>query len=515
MNTRPIGYALIVLACVALLAALLWPAIALVTACATGGSPEGGWAIGPRLWMLLGKTLLMTGAATLLCWLISIPPTIGLARMGAASAGRWLTVLMLGSLLCPPMVFMFGWGHWWPIGVVTGGGSNEAEAGLVRCLVFDPTVRCVVVWALWAWPIPAVVQAEAWRRVARAGYEAARLDARTISAFLATAAPAMRGPLLFLALVLLMLFLGEYSVPHAGGLTVFATELLGRAEGSARAIDSLAPALPMIGAIGLLLGGAFLVFRTGAREEHEFSTSGTARASRGGVVLIVAWWAAAWALPIIALGLRLPSLASAGAALDEYGRAIAISVALAVAAGVTASIMAVGLAAGRALWCVVATVAIVFGVMPGALVGDAIRAGYLHLPVVYDHWLVVMLCYVARFAWVAVLIAWPVRRAMRSPQAEQARIDGATRGDLLTRLLMPLHVPRLICAAAIVAALAVGDPATPALVQVPGVPLVSRIIIEKFHRLEDGMLVSLSLSTVAVAMMAATVVALLARRPAR
>jgi hypothetical protein len=48
--------------------------------------------------------------------------------------------------------------------------------------------------------------------------------------------------------------------------------------------------------------------------------------------------------------------------------------------------------------------------------------------------------------------------------------------------------------------LSLAEVAGSSLVQVPGIRLVSHIIIEKFHRFEDGMLVSLSLWLVGVAL---------------
>lgn len=505
MNPRLYGWAVIAVAWVTLLTALVWPALALIGACLSQGSPEGGWVIGQRQWALMGKTALMSLAATSGCLLISAVPAFALARIGRSTAARLLIALLLGSLLCPPMVYVFGWDHWWPIGDPSGG------------ILFDPVVRCVIVWSLWAWPIPAAVLAAAWMRSGRASYQAALLDARPMSALIATAGPTLRAPLLLVTIVLLMLFIGEYSVPHAQGMTVFATELLGRAEGSARSIDSAWPATPSVGAIALLLLGAYALLRRQTTDQHEEVVEPPQRTALGGVALgsvalVLLWWAGSWALPIIALLDRLPSWGSAGAALTEYGGTIVVSIGLASAAGVLASVLAIGLMGSRRLWRVAVACAILFGAMPGALVGDAVRAAYLHLPAVYDHWWVVVICYVARFSWVAMLIAWPARRTMSAPPIEQARIDGATRADVLARLLLPLHAPRMICAAAIVTALSLGDVATPALVQVPGIPLVSRLIIEKFHRLEDGMMVSLSLSTVAAAMIAAAVVALVSRR---
>jgi len=62
-----------------------------------------------------------------------------------------------------------------------------------------------------------------------------------------------------------------------------------------------------------------------------------------------------------------------------------------------------------------------------------------------------------------------------------------------------------------VTTLGMTDVATASLVQVPSVRLISLIIIEKFHRFEDDMLISLSLWLVAAAVGSAVLVAAVRR----
>ena len=65
----------------------------------------------------------------------------------------------------------------------------------------------------------------------------------------------------------------------------------------------------------------------------------------------------------------------------------------------------------------------------------------------------------------------------------------------------------LLCAAAIVMALSLGETEASALVRVPSFAPISHVLLEKFHRFEYGMLVSLSLWLVAAAIVPAGLLA--------
>jgi ABC-type Fe3+ transport system permease subunit len=90
---------------------------------------------------------------------------------------------------------------------------------------------------------------------------------------------------------------------------------------------------------------------------------------------------------------------------------------------------------------------------------------------------------------------------------QQARADGASEWQVVRFILWPQHAPLLVGVAAIVVALAIGDVAASTLVRVPGYNPIAHLIIEKFHRFEDGMLISLSLMLVGISALGAGVIA--------
>ena len=121
----------------------------------------------------------------------------------------------------------------------------------------------------------------------------------------------------------------------------------------------------------------------------------------------------------------------------------------------------------------------------------------------------------ARFGWIGLLIGWLTWRQVDDQQWAAARCDGATRWTVLTRLCLPAGWPLLLAGSAVVAALSLGDIATTSLVQVPGIRLVAHVILEKFHRLEDDMLIALSVGTVVLTLPAVVAVAIGLRRLTR
>jgi ABC-type Fe3+ transport system permease subunit len=179
--------------------------------------------------------------------------------------------------------------------------------------------------------------------------------------------------------------------------------------------------------------------------------------------------------------------------LAVYGWAIVIT--LVICTGSAAAVVVLGLSGGLLgrWWWGVAVVALVLGAMPGALVGKAMIAAYLGAPLVYDHWPILVLTGAARYAWVGLVAAAVLRAALPRDVRDHALLDGSSPVERMLRIEMPMHAPVLLAVGAIVVALLIGDVSATSLVQVPSVRLVGHVIIEKYHRFEDGMLVSLSL----------------------
>jgi ABC-type spermidine/putrescine transport system permease subunit II len=189
-----------------------------------------------------------------------------------------------------------------------------------------------------------------------------------------------------------------------------------------------------------------------------------------------------------------------------YRGALLDSGIVAAVAGIAAVLLGAGIVTWRrrasaSVW------AVLFGVLPGALIGESILAAYRPIDWIYSGWPIVVIGYVARYGWVGVLAAWLAVQASGRDLAEQARSDGAGELAITTRIRLAASMPILLCGAAIVAALSLSDIATASLVQVPSLPLISLILLDKYHRFEDGMLICLSLWLVAAALPGAILLA--------
>jgi ABC-type spermidine/putrescine transport system permease subunit II len=79
----------------------------------------------------------------------------------------------------------------------------------------------------------------------------------------------------------------------------------------------------------------------------------------------------------------------------------------------------------------------------------------------------------------------------------QARTDGANEWSLGAYITIPIAASLLVCGFAISMALSVAELPATTLVRVPDYNPIAHVIIEKFHRFEEEMLVALSLFLVA------------------
>ena len=509
-----------------LLAALVWPVCALVVSTVSAspsisdaGKPPVasgvGGDVGPiplfdtRLYLLLGKTLGLVLPATLLSTVLGGLGAVCLVR--SPLRGRALLFGgMLAVLLCSPMVYAFSWNgvlsRVVPRSVpaqkiILSDNAPPPAAPLVQPSTFGPSMRCVLYWSLWAWPVSAIALAWGWIGRGRACVEAASLDTTYVQAFIRVLLRAMLPWLLVPAMVTAILLLNDYAVPHACGLIVYGTELLAWSSRSADPLDALLPAVPQFGLLILLSIPAWWAGKVMLSAE-------LARHGRSGVAS--AWWLAAgvlllsavWLVPVGLLVARLGSLDALSEAWRVYGYDVGVT--LAWAAGVASVLAGVGLGARR-IGVAVLSLWLLFGLLPGSLVGVSMIAAYNRpwMFWIYDGPFIVFLAYVARYGWIG-FISGMVMHADRSKRvADQAAVDGADGWQTAWWIQRPQFAPFLLGASFIVAALSVGDVTASSLVRSPAFSPVPHIMIEKFHRFEDAMLVSLALFVAASAIPAA------------
>jgi ABC-type Fe3+ transport system permease subunit len=474
--------------------AFVWPTIALIAGClAQGQTPEGGFAISARQWGLLWRSGWLSAAATVVCVMVSLPGAYLIGQTRRIAHQPVIAACQFAVLLCPPMVYAFGWDRILPKG-------------------FDPNLRCIGVWALWAWPIPVMVIGAAWSGTGRRAYEAASLVASRGSAFIHAALPTLFPHVALSALILFVIFFGDYGVPSSCGLTVYATELLGWASSSARTIDVVWPAIAPTVVTLLVLLTIVHFWRRCAAEEP-----GDGAAFTGSPLLrlfVLTFLMVSGPLPMGTLVARFASFQTIIEAFRTYAFDLGCSLGVAMVSGVAAVAMGFGVVMGTRLRGLTTGWAMVFGALPGALIGEALVTAFNRpsLCWLYDHWPIVALAYVARFGWIGLLVALLVLRHRVGDLSAQARTDGATESGILSHLLIPMNWALPAAGIAIVAALSLADLSASALVRVPTYNPIAYTVMDKFHRFEDGMMVALSLWLVGAAILPALFLAWALRR---
>ena len=456
------------------LAAFVWPTISLMHRCWTNeASAAAGLTPTWRQWELLGRSAGLSAIAAASAIVLALPLAAMLACGGRAIRRSALAAALFLILLTPPMLYSFGW--------------DRLAPNLV-----PPSIRCIVLWALWACPIPAMLLAGGWSRGGRQAYEAALLSSSSTRALVVGTRPVLQRHVVLSFVVLFLLFLGDYGVPHACGLVVYATELLGWASSSTLPMDTVLPSLPNVLATAVLLLLATWLWQDELLSEADDFTPPSAN-RRWAVAASLLVFLVGWIAPIGGLALRLGSWNVVRETARTYSPDILWSVGTAILAGVLSVGMAWGLLARPWVRRVATGWALLFGAVPGALIGTALLAGFNHAATgwIFDHWPILTLCYVARFGWIAMLAASALPWS-RSDICDQAYVDGADRRRIIDSLLAPMHAPVGLAVVAVITALSLAELPASSLVRVPAFNPVAHVIIEKFHRFEYGMLAALS-----------------------
>ncbi len=499
MKASVTGKAIIGLAWLAYLCVLVWPMIAFLGTLAleVRASDEMAESF-PRWLMLVGKSAWMALATTLATLAISIPAAVIIARVNRALDRPVLAVALFSIVLAPPMVYVFGWQR------------------LIPHVVGSPWA-CVAMWSLWAWPMASVLLGWGWTHVSRSTFEASLLQTTRARAFLHVGLPAMRHYIAMVACCCFVFFFNEYSVPHACGLIVYATELLGWATSTNGAAAVVWPALPSIGVTLMAVSAAiYLAVRLPGEQTDYHETDVVMAPNPYVMILTLVLICVSIVIPVGALCVKLLSQEAMVEAWLTYDHELKMSLMVAGAAGLVSVLMGWGVAgATRSTGMSYAMrgilgLSILFGAAPGALVGETFIAAYNSGPFgwVYDHWPIVMLGNVARFGWIAMLGGYLIARFVDRDLQAQAGTDGADESGVLAHLIVMMYWPIWLALGAVVAALSMSELPTSALLRVPGFTPIAHLLVEKFHRFEDGMLVSLSVWLILASLSAAAIIAL-------
>lgn len=463
----------------AAVAALLWPMLALlIDAAGDAGSGNATMFPSGRVLTLFAKSLAWSVGAALLALLLSLPVARAIGQTGirgfrGASAAAWAVILLL-----PTMVTTLGWDRILPT-------STPAE------------IRLLLIWALWIWPVAALTVGTGWARHARGTETAARLDGSTGAALYLLVLRSLSKQVGLALLISVALLLADYNAPHAAGMTVFATEMLGIAANTTNRGEVLIAALPSVAVVVLVT--VPLSIAVGRSAPEPTSTPGPAAAphNTGTRLMHFLLIGASVVLPLGALSVIL--LREPGALAETwrtYRGDLGWTLLVATSSALLAVTIGITCARGRAGGALLG-VALLMGLAPGALTGSAMIAAYNRAAtaLIYDNLPILVFAGTARYAWVPILgFRLLVRRGSRAAAIEeQAVTDGTDERSAVARVLLGAHRGSVLGTGIIVAAFVMGEAAAMSLVRVPGFTPVSLVMIEKFHRAEDGILLSLGL----------------------
>lgn len=430
-----------------------------------------------RLWALLGRSVAVAGAVTLLALLVGVP--LGLVFARARFPLKWpLFGVHLLPMLLPPFIPALGWFH---LLGRTGALGSEATASLL----FSPS-GLVFVLAIVFTPIITTLTLLGVRGLDPSLEEAGRLAARPLAVGLRLLVPAAWPAIALGAVVVFTLAFSEVGVPMLLRVVVYPSAVFARLGGlsfaPAEAAVLLVPLLPV--AAGLFAAERWLIGARpfemiGLRQEPARPLfSGSAALLAGAAALGAAIVSA---LPFAAL-LRQAAGVEAGEVLAWAGSsplngllasATAASIALALALP-----LGHGLARGGHLARVADGVLAAGFFVPSAVLGVGLIAAWNRPWSVwlYGSMLILVAGFVARYAVIAVrTVAASVRQSAPSLE-DAASVAGAGYLRRLLLVVAPVHARGLAAAWLLVLAFSLRDLETAVMYYPPdGEPLTVRI----------------------------------------
>lgn len=440
----------------------------------TGDGASSSPELSPLSLKLLAYSCGLAAGGAVLSLILALPGAyvVGRAIQIRKIICRLVVAVTVLPLLFAPMVYGFGWDR-----VVGGRPGNLA---------------CIWVWASWAWPIGALFLGGVWARSGQDVYREALTVTGWLSATVRVVLPTLRLPMAICGLVLFAFFLGDYTVPHACGLMVSATDLLAIAESGASVGRLLTASSGVCMAILIALGVVGVLHRKTAPIVQDTSEPGR-RIGLGHLMIPLGLSVLTMGPPLWRLTAKVDVVGAVGRAIEIYGAELAVVLAITMLGGLVSVGLGMGVMTLRRGRSVLLMWSILLAAVPGALLGQMIVIAFLPYEWLYNHWLLMVIAYVARFGWIGLVAAWLARAAADRDQIDAARSDGADEAGAFWHVAYRSHWPILGAAVFVVASLSLAEVATTSLVRVPGVTPVSLLLVEKFHRFEDDMLVALSL----------------------
>lgn len=402
---------------------------------------------------------------------------------------------------------------------LVGGTVNARQFGLATSLIIAPLVlppiviglgvrswirgvseiRCVIVWGLWCWPIAALLVGGAWARRGHQLYEVALLHGGKFKAFKSVLGSVLVRPIVGVWMLMFALFLGDYSVPHSCDMIAYATALLSEATSSPYPVATVIAGFPLLAPMLVAVVVAYLVGGRAEASDQDEPAKAQAGFPRVTFALVLAMITVSTLLPTYGLIRNIALIKAIATTWELYRTDIAYSLATAFIAGLMIVWMGICVTAIAPIRRIAPLLVLIWAVVPGALVGQAVVAAYLPIDVIYSHWMLTVVGYVARFGWIGVLLAYVVVKQSDEATMGAAMVDGASTGFATCRVTFANHWPTMCAGVLIATAMSLAEIATTTLVRVPVFSPVSLILIEKFHRFEDDILAAICILLLVVA----------------
>lgn len=436
-------------------------------------------------------------------------------------------------------------------GISVVGQGDVARMYLVNTGPAD-VARCIWSLAAWLWPIPAAAIAWSLRRADPAIAQQAQLDGATSRVALRQAMPAALVGLI----AVWVLASQEFAVYEPTGVSVVATEVrmvfetgsfssgdnpmtaplggggamgaelfggTGGGTGEAPQIPSpnapmlpladipdvqqraaaaaVATAVPML--LLTLLGGAVVVIacRRWSAESDEIHTPSTARPGGrwlGVASLVVV--ALTVGVPIAGMVLRHQRAFQPVLIWRQSGELVLGSLLIAALAGLAA--VALSVAGMRRPSRVMLFLAVATFLVGGQLLAIALIRLYNrpHLGWVYNAPPILVMAYLGRFGWLALLAAGATWSRPWRLLRQQAQLDGAAAADIVWRVVLPLAWPLVAAAGLLVLVLSLTEVPATVLAAPFRPPQIVPMLMTWVHTLESDPMIESSLLLAAAAM---------------
>jgi ABC-type Fe3+ transport system permease subunit/sugar lactone lactonase YvrE len=467
---------------------------------------------------LLGRTLAYNLLAAILATVLALPvaQVIGRGR-GPGLAAMWVALPI--SLLLPSITYAYGWsqfvrltGGWWErtLGLEFVPGSGE------------DVLRCIWSLACWLWPVPAAAIGLSLRRMDSAVQQQALLD----GALWRVTARRLVNPIVASAAVVAVLAMQEFAVFEPTGISVLATEVRmvfdtgavsssdnpisaplgggpeapGVPDQRHRAAAAVVTSIPLLAAIAALSLAARRLHR---REEADALAAPASwpRVLDAGPVA----WGFSVLVVLIAVGVPLAALAiSLKTPVDPlrlwrtFQPPLTGSMIVATLSGLVALALGGAVLAARAPGAL--GVMLVSFLVGGQLLAIALIRLYNRpwLSVVYNGAPIIIMAYLARFGWVAVLAGRAGWQGPWRELREQASVDGAAPLTTAARVIAPLAWPALGASAVLVAILSLSEVPATVLITPMRPQLLTPLLMSWVHMLRYDPMIEGSLLLVGV-----------------